>query len=55
MRTQSVFPQLSVNTTNGAYRLAFIKDVPNREPKEVAFKRKIEKDVTRNPVLFGSL
>ena len=42
-------------TANGAYRLAFIKDVPNREPKEVAFKRKIEKDVTRNPVLFGSL
>lgn len=42
-------------TENGAYRLAFIKDVPDREPKEVAFKRKIEKDVTRNPVLFGSL
>ena len=42
-------------TINGAYRLAFIKDVPGREPKEEAFKRKIEKDVTRNPVLFGSL
>ena len=42
-------------TINGAYRLAFIKDVPGREPKEEAFKRKIEKDVTHNPVLFGSL
>ena len=37
-------------TENGAYRLAFIKDVPGREPKEEAFKRKIEKDVTRGPV-----
>lgn len=42
-------------TENGAYRLAFIKDVPGREPKEEAFKRKIEKDVTRNPVLFDSI
>lgn len=41
-------------TLNGAYRLAFIKDVPCREAKEEAFKRKIEKDVTRNPVLFNS-
>jgi len=56
--TEGVSPterEYDTATANGAYRLAFIKDVPNREPKEVAFKRKIEKDVTRNPVLFGSL
>lgn len=41
-------------TANGAYRLAFIKDVPKREAKEVKFKQKIEHNITRNPVPFSS-
>lgn len=41
-------------TINGAYRLAFIKDVPQREAKEVKFKQKIEHNITRNPVPFSS-
>ena len=41
-------------TANGAYRIAFIKDVPHRDAKESVFKQKVEKDVTRNPILFGT-
>lgn len=41
-------------TANSAYRLAFIKDVQNRENKEELFIQKIEHDITRNPVLYGT-
>ena len=35
-------------TTHHAYRIAFIKDVPNRDAKEEAFKQKIDDSVIRN-------
>ena len=35
-------------TANHAYRIAFIKEVTDREAKEEAFKRKIDSDVIRN-------
>lgn len=41
-------------TTNGIYRLAFLKKIAHRETKESAFKRKIEQSITRNPVQFKS-
>ena len=35
-------------TAHHAYRIAFIKDVPERESKEEAFKQKIDNSVIRN-------
>ena len=35
-------------TANHAYRIAFIKDVPERDAKEEAFKQKIDESVIRN-------
>ena len=46
--------EFDIATANGAYRLAFIKKVSRREDKETAFKRKIDRNVTRNPVPFSS-
>ena len=46
--------EFDIATTNGAYRLAFIKKVARREDKETAFKRKIDRNITRNPVPFSS-
>ncbi|MCQ2069184.1 MAG: DUF4062 domain-containing protein [Bacteroidaceae bacterium] len=55
--TQGISPterEYDTATVNGAYRLAFIKDVPDRETNEELFKHKIEQDITRNPVLYSS-
>ena len=41
-------------TANGVYRLAFIKTAIHREKKEAAFKHKIDQNITRNPLPFGS-
>jgi hypothetical protein len=46
--------EFDIATANGAYRLAFIKNVAHRDDKETAFKRKIDRNITRNPVPFSS-
>ena len=46
--------EFDVATENGAYRLAFIKKVSHRDDKETVFKRKIDQNITRNPVPFDS-
>ena len=46
--------EFDVATENGVYRLAFIKKVSHRDDKETVFKRKIDQNITRNPVPFDS-
>ena len=46
--------EFDIATANGAYRLAFIKKVALRDDKETAFKRKIDRNITRNPIPFSS-
>ena len=46
--------EYDVATANGVYRLAFIKSATHRENKEAAFKYKIDQNITRNPLPFGS-
>ena len=46
--------EFDIATANGTYRLAFIKKVAHRDDKETAFKRKIDRNITRNPVPFSS-
>lgn len=46
--------EFDVATANGVYRLAFVKKVFRRDDKETAFKRKIDQNITRNPVPFDT-